>query len=88
MTLSGHFILLNFIDIMVINIFYLRIFVFFSIFSKNNIICTLWFFPNKDSLDRARQKANNYSSSDEQYKSNKEEFTYFKQKTVTKSYYF
>jgi len=53
-------------DIMVINIFYLRISVFFfSIFSKNNIICTLWFFPNKDSLDRARQKANNYSSSDD-----------------------
>lgn len=37
-------------------------------FSKcltNNVICKLWFCLNQDSLDQARQKATNYSSSND-----------------------
>jgi len=103
MTLSGHFILLNFMDIMVIfiNILFKNFCFVFSIFSKNNIICTLWFFPNKDSLDRVRQKANSYSLSDDssinQIKKNSYklsfDFTYFDSSPyifrfdITDSYY-
>lgn len=66
MILSGHFIPLNFMDITVINILF-ESFIYdcFQIFLTNNITCNLLFCPNQDSLDHARQKATNYSSSND-----------------------
>src|SRR5436190_3697377 len=63
MTLNGHFILLNFMDIMVI--IFLIFMQFFLIFLTNNVTYKLWFSSNQDSLDQARQKAINHSSRDE-----------------------
>lgn len=46
-------------------IFYLRVYIVVFKCLTNNVICKLWFCLNQDSLDQARQKATNYSSSND-----------------------
>lgn len=52
-------------DIMVNYILLQNLYNCFLIFFKNNVIFKLQFCSNQDSLDEARQRATNYSSSEE-----------------------